>query len=222
MTFTIAAYDLAARACGMAISTCMPAVGSLCVFARAGCGVVATQAWINPLLGVEGLELLETHSADQTLGRLLRSDPEPETRQVAIVDSNGDAAAHTGARTYPWSGHRTGPGYAAAGNILISEHTVIAMATEYERGTDLPLAERLLRALEAGQHAGGDRRGRQSAALYVTRDQPYPYLDLRVDDHPHPVAELRRIHDVAQRELLPFTAAVPTRQLHRPGPRRQP
>ena len=96
MTFSIIAYDTVAGSCGMAISTCMPAVGSLCVFARAGRGVIATQAWVNPLLGVEGLKLLETRSAAETMRDLLGGDPEPEMRQLAVVDSNGDTAAHTG------------------------------------------------------------------------------------------------------------------------------
>lgn len=212
MTFSITAYDTAAGSCGIAISTCMPAVGSLCVFVRAGHGAIATQAWINPLLGVDGRQLLATRSATETLRELLRRDPRPDLRQVALVDGNGDAAAHTGDRTYPTSGHRTGPGYVAAGNTLVDEDTITAMAHTYETAADLALPERLLRALEAGQGAGGDRRGRQSAALHVVAQQPYPYLDLRVDDHPDPVAELRRLHSLAQHELLPFAAAMPTRE----------
>lgn len=181
------------------------------MFARADRGAIATQAWINPLLGVDGLELLEVHSSEETLRRLLAADPEPAVRQVAVVDRSGRVAAHTGSLTYPWSGHRTGPGYAVAGNILTGEETMTAMAEEFENAVDVLLSERLLRALEAGQTAGGDKRGRQSAALYVSTGEPYPYVDLRVDEHPDPVAELRRTYEVAQKELLPFVDTLPRR-----------
>lgn len=211
-TFSIVAYDTAAGACGVAVSSGIPAVGSLCVFAQAGRGAIATQAWINPLLGIDGLELLRSHSAEDTLRRLLAGDPEPELRQVAIVDSGGRAIAHTGEQTDLWSGHRFGPGYSVAGNILLGEETITAMAQEFEAATSSPLQERLLCALEAGQAAGGDVRGKQSAALYISNGEPYPYLDLRVDDHSAPVAELRRVYEVVRRELLPFLEALPTRR----------
>lgn len=214
-TFSIVAHDVTAGAWGAAISSGIPAVGSLCVFAHPDRGVIATQAWVNPLLGVDGLELLETHSGRETLDRLLDQDPEPELRQVAVIDKDGDSAAHTGSRTHPWSGHRIGMQYATAGNILTGEETITAMAAEFETTADAPLQERLLKALEEGQEAGGDERGRQSAALYVIRSEPYPYVDLRVDDHPDPVTELRRIYDTACREFFPFVAALPTR--HNPS-----
>lgn len=209
-TFSVVAYDTASGTCGVAISSRMPAVGSLCVFAEAGRGAIATQAWINPLLGVDGLELLSAHSAESTLRELLAKDPEPELRQIAIVDRGGHASAYTGTQTHPWNGHRLGSGYVVAGNILLGEATLTAMAEAFEAATGSPLQERLLVALEAGQVAGGDARGKQSAALYVSKGEPYPYLDLRVDDHPTPVTELRRIYEVARRELLPFVEALPT------------
>ncbi|GAA4619960.1 DUF1028 domain-containing protein [Saccharopolyspora hordei] len=211
-TFSIAAHDVAAGCAGIAISTRMPAIGSLAVHVHAGSGAVATQALINPLLGVDGLELLRTRSADETLRELLASDPGAESRQVIVVDRCGRAAAHTGAETHPWRGHRVGQGYAVAGNTLVDGRTVDAMAERFEATAGEPLDERLLAALEAGQRAGGDRRGKQSAALHVNAGAPHPYLDLRVDDHPDPVAELRRVHEVAKRELLPFVAALPTRE----------
>ncbi|MER5389942.1 DUF1028 domain-containing protein [Saccharopolyspora sp. NPDC002686] len=211
-TFSIVAHDVAAGCAGVAISTCMPAIGSLAVHARADSGAVATQALINPLLGIDGLELLRTHSAEEALGKLLASDPGAESRQVIVVDRCGRAAAHTGPETHPWRGHRVGPGYAVAGNMLVDARTVDAMAERFEATAGEPLHERLLASLEAGQRAGGDRRGKQSAALHVNNGAPYPYLDLRVDDHPEPVAELRRIHEVAKAEMLPFVAALPTRE----------
>lgn len=211
-TFSITAFDVDAGVCGVAVSTAMPAIGALSVFAHAGAGAIATQALINPLLGVDGLELLRTHSAEEALRTVLGTDPDAEARQVAIVDGRGRAAAHTGTRTHPWSGHHLGSGYAVAGNILVGKETITAMAERFESSTGEPLHERLMAALAAGQEAGGDRRGKQSAALFVHSGLPYPYLDLRVDDHPEPVAELQRIHEVARDELLPFVAALPTRE----------
>jgi uncharacterized Ntn-hydrolase superfamily protein len=111
-----------------------------------------------------------------------------------------------------WRGHLTGEGYAVMGNLLASEEVIATMAGVFEAATEEPLAERLVRALEAGQEAGGDKRGRQSAVVYVVESQPYPYLDLRVDEHSDPVAELRRIYEVAKVELLPFMEALPTRK----------
>ncbi|SDY20071.1 Uncharacterized conserved protein, Ntn-hydrolase superfamily [Saccharopolyspora shandongensis] len=210
-TFSIVAYDQAAGLCGVAVSSRMPAIGALSVFAHAESGAIATQALINPLLGVDGLELLRSHPAEQALHRVLARDPGADARQVAMVDRFGRAAAHTGSETHPWSGHRVGNGYAVAGNILVDGGTVDAMAERFEATAEAPLAERLLAALEAGQGAGGDRRGKQSACLFVHHGHPYPYLDLRVDDHADPVTELRRLYDVAKRELLPFVHALPTR-----------
>ncbi|KAA5832833.1 DUF1028 domain-containing protein [Saccharopolyspora hirsuta] len=208
-TFSIAACD--ADGAGVAISTRMPAIGSLAVHVRADAGAIATQALINPLLGIDGLELLRTRSADETLRELLTADPGADARQVIVVDRRGRAAAHTGPETHPWRGHRVGRGYVVAGNMLVDARTVDVMAEQFEATAGEPLHERLLASLEAGQRAGGDRRGKQSAALHVNNGAPHPYLDLRVDDHPEPVAELRRIHEVAKRELLPFVAALPTR-----------
>ncbi|MEV6227847.1 DUF1028 domain-containing protein [Saccharopolyspora shandongensis] len=125
-TSSIAAYDVVAGCAGVAASTRMPSIGALSVFARAASGAIATQALINPLLGIDGLELLRMHSADETLRRLLASEPGSESRQVAIVDKYGRSAAHTGPETHPWSGRRAAPGYAVAGNMLVDMRTVDA------------------------------------------------------------------------------------------------
>ncbi len=210
-TFTIVAHDPENRTCGVALASRMPAIGALTVFAHAELGAVATQALINPLLGVDVLERLRSQSAAEALKEVLAQDPEPDSRQVAVVDGRGRSAAHTGSMTHPWCGHRVGEGYAVAGNILTGADTLDAMVRSWEAEPERPFDERLLSALEAGQAAGGDRRGKQSAALYVHTGHPYPYLDLRVDEHPDPVAELRRVHGVARRELLPFVEALPTR-----------
>jgi len=212
-TFSIVAHDATSGMLGVAVSTRVPAVGAVCPFARAGIGAISTQAWTNPLLGIDGLDLLEQgYSAEETLQKLLDADPDPEMRQIIAVDREGRSAAHTGSETDPWQGHRTSDGYAVAGNMLVGEATITTMAEAFEASADEPFSERLLRALESGQAAGGDKRGRQSAALYVVKSEPYPYLDLRVDEHPDPVAELRRVYEVAKRELLPFVEAMPTRE----------
>jgi len=210
-TFSIVAHDPAAGMFGVAASTKFPAVGVLVPHTRSGVGAIATQARVNPLLGCDGLDLLERgHDAEETLEILLSSDPEPEKRQVGIVDAQGHIAAHSGAATDPWRGHLVAQNCAVMGNLLVGEEVLLAMAGAFEASADKPLAERLVRALEAGQAAGGDKRGRQSAAVRGMEGQPYPYLDLRVDEHPDPVVELRRIYEVAKRDLLPLIEALPT------------
>ena len=212
-TFSIVAHDPASGMFGVAASTKFPAVGVLVPHTRSGVGAIATQARVNPLLGCDGLDLLERgHDAEETLEILLGSDPEPEKRQVGIVDTRGHIAAHTGAMTDPWRGHLVAQNCAVMGNLLVGEEVLLEMAVAFESSAEEPLAERLVRALEAGQAAGGDKRGRQSAAVRVMEGQPYPYLDLRVDEHPDPVVELRRIYEVAKREMLPLIEALPSRR----------
>jgi uncharacterized Ntn-hydrolase superfamily protein len=212
-TFSIVARDHASGMFGVAASTRLPAVGVLVPYARAGVGAIATQARTNPLLGYDGLDLLQRgYDAAETLKILLGSDPEPERRQVGIVDSQGSSAAHTGAEADPWRGHVTGDGYAVTGNLVVGEEVVLAMAAAFEASEGEVLPERLMRALEAGQAAGGDKRGKQSAAVTTVKDQPYPYVDLRVDEHPDPIAELRRIYEVFKVQMLPFVEALPTRR----------
>lgn len=196
MTFSIAAYLSQTGDLGVAVSTAIPAVGAINPFARAGVGAIATQGWSNPYLGIDGLSLLaQGLSAAEVLEQLLKVDPDKERRQLSIVDACGGVAAFTGDEVQPWKGHRTGEGYVTAGNFLISGETIQAMAEAFETACG-PLGERLLLALEAGQAIGGDRRGKVSAALLVVRDEEYPYVDLRVDEHAEPVAELRRIFDI--------------------------
>ena len=212
-TFSIVARDAVSGMFGVAASTRLPAVGVLVPYARAGIGAIATQARTNPLLGYDGLDLLhQGHDAEEALRILLGSDPEPEKRQVGIVDSQGGSAAHTGAETDPWRGHITGDGYAVTGNLVAGEEVITTMAAAFEASEGDPLPERLVRALEAGQAAGGDKRGKQSAAVTTVKDQPYPYIDLRVDEHPDPVVELRRIYEVFKVQMLPFIEALPTRR----------
>jgi len=212
-TFSIAARCGRTGQLGVAVSTKVPAVGSLCPFVRPGVGAVATQAWVNPYLGPRVLdELARGAAADVALRQVLAAEPDRELRQVGVVDAAHRSAAFTGAETDPWTGHRTGDGFSAQGNMLVGEETVAAIADAFTGSGAEDLAERLVRALEAGQAAGGDRRGRQSAALLVFADEDYPLVSLRVDEHPDPVTELRRVFEVAKRELLPFIDALPTKK----------
>lgn len=182
---------------GVAVSSKALAVGSICPFVCAGVGAVATQAWVNPFLGPKVLDLLESGlSAAEAGGRALAEDRQAAFRQLNAVDAHGRSYAYTGARTDPWCGGRHGPDYAIAGNILVSEATVSAMETTFLANRGADLADRLIGVLEAGQAAGGDARGRQSAAVIVANRTVIPFVDLRVDDHPDPVAELRRIYEV--------------------------
>ncbi len=212
MTFSIAASDEAGGAFGVAVSTKFFGVGSLCPFVEAGVGAVATQAFVNPTFGPRGLQLLaEGRSAEETLDLLIRNDDGREHRQLHIVDNRGRTAAWTGGETVNWAGHSPRGGFSVAGNMLVGEPTIMMMAEAYEANRGIEFAERLLRALEAGQAAGGDKRGRQSAAMKVATTEIYPYLDIRVDDHPDPVVELRRLFEEAKKEYLPFKQFLPSR-----------
>jgi uncharacterized Ntn-hydrolase superfamily protein len=208
-TFSIAARDPVTGMLGVAVSSKAFSVGSLCPFVAAGVGAVATQAWVNPYLGPAILGLLGGGlDAEDALPKALADDPRPELRQLSAVDALGRSATYTGPGTDPWCGGRSGADYAVAGNMLVSEATIDAMERTFLTVTGHDLADRLISVLEAGQAAGGDRRGRQSAAVIVANRTILPYLDLRVDDHPDPVAELRRLYQVAAAdedgELLRF------------------
>jgi uncharacterized Ntn-hydrolase superfamily protein len=210
-TFSITARDAQTGTLGVAVSTKVPAVGGLCPFIRFGAGAVTTQAWINPSLGPLILDRLEAgQSAAQALEQVMAEEVDRELRQVGVVDHKGGSAAYTGHGTDAWAGHGTGENYSVQGNMLVGEDTIGAMEQVIRAASDQSLAERLLRALEAGQAAGGDRRGRQSAALIVRGEQVFPLVDLRVDEHGDPVRELRRIYEVAKVDLFPLIKALPT------------
>ncbi|MBN2204445.1 MAG: DUF1028 domain-containing protein [Thermoleophilia bacterium] len=202
MTFSIVARDRSTGMLGMAVATKVLAVGAICPWVRAGVGAVATQAWVNPFLGPITLDLLEEGlDAGGALEEALAGDSCAPYRQLAVVDAEGRSAAYTGAKADPWCGHSHGDDYAVAGNLLVSEETVAAMETAYLTAhPEHDLADRLIAALEAGQAAGGDRRGRQSAAVVVMHRTVVPFIDLRVDDHPEPVAELRRLYTLLTTE----------------------
>jgi uncharacterized Ntn-hydrolase superfamily protein len=212
-TFSISARCDRTGMLGVAVSTAVPGVGGICPFVEPAVGAISTQSWVNPYLGIDGLKLLrEGRAAEQTLHVLMDQDPGRDVRQIGIVDAKGRSAAWSGNNCTSWFGHRTGPNYSVQGNMLVGEATVEAMAEAFVASAALSLPERLVIALEAGQRAGGDKRGRQSAALLVYKTESYPYLSLRVDEHPYPVAELRRVFEVARHQLLPFVDGMPSRK----------
>ena len=200
-TYSICACDLDVGQWGAATQSKFLAVGSVVPWAEPHVGAIATQAYANPRYGPDGLALLrEGLTADEVVVRLTSADDGRAQRQLGVVDAEGRAATFTGDECHAWAGGRIGEGYAAQGNILVSGATVDALAETFEASAGKPLAERLLDCLDAAEAAGGDSRGRQSAALLVVeRDGGYAGLsdvlvDLRVDDHPDPLAELRRIY----------------------------
>jgi uncharacterized Ntn-hydrolase superfamily protein len=201
-TFSIVAFDPETDSLGVAVQSKFLAVGSVVPWACAGVGAVATHAMANYNYGPHGLDLMsEGNSAEQTVQALTSADEDREHRQVGIVDALGRTSTFTGSECFDWAGGVTGEHYAAQGNILVGRETVEAVASTYEQ-TDGDLAARLLSALDAGQGAGGDSRGKQSAALLVVREgggyggDNDRVVDLRVDDHPEPIRELIRIRDL--------------------------
>lgn len=202
-TYSICACDLAEGRWGVATQSKFLAVGAVVPWAAAGVGAIATQSYANPRYGPDGLALLRDGlGAAEVVERLTADDDGRAQRQLGVVDARGGAATFTGDACHAWAGGRTGAGYAAQGNILVSGATVDALAETFEANAGRPLAERLLDCLDAAQAAGGDRRGQQSAALLVVEaDGGYAGLsdvlvDLRVDDHPRPLEELRRLHTI--------------------------
>ena len=207
-TFSIAAMDPERREWGVAVASRVLDVGYVVPWVQAEVGAVASQALSNPHLGTWGLQAMaEGANAADALRAILERDPDAAVRQVGIVDHHGEAAAHTGSGTQAWSGHRTAEGVAVQGNILTGPEVLDGMLQAFQSATG-PLAERLLLALESGEQAGGDRRGKQSAALYVARRQggyqgvDDRLVDLKVVDQPEPVAELRRLYDQWQYAFL--------------------
>jgi uncharacterized Ntn-hydrolase superfamily protein len=199
-TFSIVAFDPETGDLGVAVESRFFAVGAVVPWAKAGVGAIATQSLANTTFGPKGLQLLESGiPAQEALDRLLKEDRQPEQRQVGMVDARGGAATWTGEKCNPWAGGRKKKNYTVQGNILAGPQVVEALASGFEASSGLPLADRLVKALAAGQAAGGDSRGQQSAALLVVREKGgYAgyndrYIDLRVDDHPHPIDELARL-----------------------------
>jgi len=212
MTFSIVGYDPKEKEWGIAVQSKFLAVGAVVPFAKAGVGAVATQSFANTSYGPRALEwMAEGKTAEEALALITKDDPQKGLRQVGLVDALGNGATFTGEGCYSWAGGITGTNFAAQGNILVDEKTVKAMAETFQMAEG-SLADRLLAALNAGQEAGGDSRGQQSAALLVVKDKGGyggfndRYIDLRVDDHPEPIKELIRIYRL---QLLYFAPSKP-------------
>ena len=213
-TFSISARCTRTGQLGVGISTKFIAVGALAPNAKAQVGACSSQAFVNPYHRYWMIEnLSQGQSAEEALRNSLTKDPRPQLRQLAIVDAQGRSAAHTGEWCDTWCGHQAGLNYAAAGNMLANGDVVAELARVFEEteGSDLPLAKRLMRCLEAAQAVGGDKRGKQSAALLVVDTEGYPKIDLRVDDHPDPVTELHRIYELFRTEFEETLAGLPSK-----------
>ncbi len=210
MTWSIVARD-ASGAFGVAVATRFFAVGALCPYARSGVGALATQALINPLYA-RGLDLLaEDVPPAEVIKSLTAPDDAREQRQLHMIDARGRIAAHTGSNCIDWCGHLMRDNFSVAGNMLAGPLVIEDTAAAYEKGGSLSFAERLIAALEAGEAAGGDKRGKQSAALLIYTGEEYPALDLRIDDHDDPLKELRRLHDKSLERYQPFLSCLPSR-----------
>ena len=208
MTWSILARDDEGRF-GVAIASRFFAVGALCVHTRRGVGALATQALMNPLYGPAGLALLAAgRTAAEVVDTLIAGDTGRAHRQVHALPAVGDAAAHTGAQCIDWCGHRVFEGVSVAGNMLAGPQVVEATAQAYRDAQGRPMAERLLAAMAAGEAAGGDKRGKQAAALRIHADEDHPQLDLRVDDHAEPVNELQRLYRKSLERYQPFIACL--------------
>jgi uncharacterized Ntn-hydrolase superfamily protein len=211
MTYSIVARDPRTGAYAVAVASRFFAVGALVPHLRGGIGAIATQAFVSPLYGVDGIERLAGGaSAEETLRAVIERDAGRQSRQLHLMDAEGRGAAFTGADCIDWAGHLIGDGVSVAGNMLTGPRVVEATLRAYQDTAGLPFAERLLSAMEAGERAGGDKRGRQSAALKIVRGEAYPWLDIRADDHGDPLAELRRLYAVAQERFLLFAELLPT------------
>lgn len=208
-TFSIVAADPETGEVGVAVQSKFLAVGSVVPWAKANVGAVATQSWANTAFGPEGLALLEKGlSPEEVIDKLVADDPDRSLRQVAVINAEGEASAFTGHECYDWAGHMIGKHHSCQGNILISEETVSEMSRTFE-ASEGPLAERMLKAVAAAQHAGGDSRGKQSAAVYVVQEGAGyggyndVKVDLRVDDHPEPIEELQRLYELHKMYAAP-------------------
>ncbi|HEX9324372.1 MAG TPA: DUF1028 domain-containing protein [Xanthobacteraceae bacterium] len=213
MTWSIIALDNSSGRFGIAVATRFFAVGALVPHIASRVGAVATQALINPFFGTKGVTLLRAgKSAAQTLEILVGADPGRDHRQLHVMDAQGRVAAHTGAACVDWCGHRAGESFSVAGNMLAGARVIEATAAAYCDNAALPFARRLIAALQAGEAAGGDKRGRQSAAVLIHGEEDWPDLDLRVDDHPEPLAELARLERVSRERYVHFLRFLPSRR----------
>ncbi len=212
MTWSLVALDPATGRIGIAVASRFFAVGARVPFIAPRTGAVATQALVNSLYGPRGLALLgEGASAEEVVRGLVEADAGREARQVHVLDRAGRTAAHTGRDCVEWCGHRAGPGYSVAGNMLAGPEVAAETARAFEEGASLPFPRRLIAAMAAGEAAGGDKRGRQSAALLIHGEEDAADLDIRVDDHPDPIVELERLEAVSRERWVHLRPFLPRR-----------
>ena len=212
MTWSIIARDSATGQIGIAVATRFFAVGARVPHIAPGIGGVATQALVNPYYGIDGVKLLhEGKSPREIVEILIAGDNGRESRQLHIMDTRGQTAAHTGRDCVDWCGHLAGENFSVAGNMLAGAAVLDDTAKAYLANQNLPFARRLIAAMRAGEQAGGDKRGKQSAALLIHENEEWSALDLRVDDHADPLAELARLEQVSREHWVPFRQFLPTR-----------
>lgn len=212
MTWSVVARDPATGEIGIAVATRFFAVGARVPFLRPGAGAIATQALVNPFYGIDGIEMLALGiPAAETLAALLARDPGRDVRQVHLMDAAGRFAAHTGKDCIDWAGHLTFEDFSVAGNMLAGSGVIEATAATFKASKHLPFAERFLAAFDAGEAAGGDKRGRQSAALRIHSTEEYSDLDIRVDDHEAPLVELRRLYEKSKERYAIYRKFIATR-----------
>jgi uncharacterized Ntn-hydrolase superfamily protein len=212
MTWSIIARDRATGQFGIAVATRFFAVGARVPYIAPGFGAVATQALVNPYYGIDGLELLrDGHSPGDIVETLTAADRGRESRQLHVLDASGRIAAYTGRECIDWCGHIEGDGFSIAGNMLTGASVLDDTAQAYIANKTLPFAQRLIAAMRSGEAAGGDKRGKQSAALLIYGDEEWSALDLRVDDHADPLTELERLEAVSRQHWVHFRKYLPSR-----------
>ena len=213
MTFSIVARDKTTGSYGIAVASRFFAAGAVVPHLAGQVGAIATQALVSPIYGTEGLSLLRSGiSAERVIDAVVTPDRGSHSRQIHLIDAKGRAAAFTGDKCIEWCGHLIEDNVTVAGNMLTGPKVLDAAMDTFLANTQMPLEDRLLTAMEAAEAAGGDKRGRQSAALKIVREEDYPWLDIRADDHGAPLGELRRLHAVAKERYLHFAELMPTRQ----------
>jgi uncharacterized Ntn-hydrolase superfamily protein len=212
MTWSIIARDKTTGCFGIAVATKFFAAGARVPFIASGVGAIATQALVNPFYGTHGLQLLRAGKpAREVVATIVTADAGRDHRQVHVLDANGGIAAHTGAACIDWNGHLSGDGFSVAGNMLAGPGVLDSTATAYRANDSEPFARRLVAAMQAGEAAGGDKRGKQSAALLIYGEEEWSDLDLRVDDHADPLGELARLEHLSRHSWLLFRRFLPSR-----------
>jgi uncharacterized Ntn-hydrolase superfamily protein len=213
MTWSIIARDKATGQFGIAVATKFFAVGGRVPYIATGFGGIATQALVNPYYGIDGLKLLREGRAPRDIvATLIAADSGHASRQLHIMDAGGRVASHTGSACVDWCGHIEGDGFSIAGNMLAGSRVLDDTAKTYTANPNLPFAQRLIKSMRAGEAAGGDKRGKQSAALLIHDEEEWSALDLRVDDHADPLGELHRLEQVSRERWVHFRKYLPSRK----------